>query len=73
MFTDRKTYGKSQCPFSCRERDGGAPVVYDAREYPGTMQGLERVVVLPWNEFYTAEHVAFIATAVQSAIARLRG
>jgi perosamine synthetase len=73
VFTDRKTYGKSQCPFSCRERAGGAPVVYDARDYPGTMQGLERVVVLPWNEFYTAQHVAFIAAAVRSAVERLSG
>ena len=45
--------------------------MYDAAEYPGTMQGLERVVVLPWNEFYTSAHVDFIARAVQSAVAKL--
>ena len=73
LFTDRKTYGKSQCPWSCRERDGGGPVVYDAADYPGTMKGLERVVVLPWSEFYTAEHVEFIAGAVRQAVAGLAG
>jgi dTDP-4-amino-4,6-dideoxygalactose transaminase len=71
VFTERKTYGKSRCPYSCRERDGGGAVVYDAAEYPGTLRGLERVVVLPWNEFYTDEHVRFIADAVRAAATRL--
>ena len=71
VFTERKTYGMSRCPFSCRERDG-QPIVYDPDDYPGTMRGLERVVVLPWNEFYTDEHVAFIAAAVRSAVTELR-
>jgi dTDP-4-amino-4,6-dideoxygalactose transaminase len=71
VFTERKTFGKSQFPYSYREQADGTKIVYDAAEYPGTVQGLERVVVLPWNEFYTAEHVDFIARAVQSAVAKL--
>jgi perosamine synthetase len=71
VFTDRKTYGRSQAPYSSRLREGGAEVVYDAAEYPGTVQGLERVVVLPWNEFYTEEHVKLIARAVETTIRRL--
>ena len=31
------------------------------------MQGLERVVVLPWSEFYSEAHVMFIACAVRNA------
>ena len=73
VFTDRKTYGKSQCPWSCRLREGGSDVVYDPAQYPGTMRGLERVVVLPWSEFYTERHVAFIAGAVRKAVADLTG
>ncbi|MFN8545810.1 MAG: DegT/DnrJ/EryC1/StrS family aminotransferase [Candidatus Binatia bacterium] len=73
VFTDRKTYGKSQCPYSCRERQDGAKIVYDAAEYPGTVRGLERVVVLPWSEFYTDAHVQFIAGAVRRAVAGLCG
>ena len=72
VLTERKTYGKSRCPYSCRERDGGGAVVYDAADYPGTMRGLERVVVLPWNERYTDEHVGFIAAAVRQAVDGLR-
>ncbi len=71
VFTKRKTFGQSQFPYSFRERQDGTTIVYDAAEYPGTVRGLERVVVLPWNEFYTDEHVAFIAEAVQNAVAEL--
>ena len=68
MFTERKTYGRSRCPFSCRVRDGGSEVVYDAADYPGTIRGLEQVLVLPWNEFYTDEHVRFIARAIEESV-----
>jgi dTDP-4-amino-4,6-dideoxygalactose transaminase len=71
VFTARKTFGQSQFPYSYREQMDGTKIVYDAQEYPGTMEGLERVVVLPWNEFYTDEHVAFIAAAVKGAVAQL--
>ena len=71
VFTERKTYGRSQCPYSCRERAGGGTIVYDAAEYPGTMRGLEQVVVLPWSEFYTDAHVDFLATAVREAVGGL--
>ncbi len=68
VFTERKTFGKSQAPWSYRVKDGGGDVRYDAADYPGTMCGLERVVVLPWNERYTDEHVDFIAAAVRQAV-----
>jgi perosamine synthetase len=71
VFVKRKTFGQSQFPYSHREREDGTTITYDAGEYPGTVRGLERVVVLPWNEFYTDEHVAFIAGAVKSAVAEL--
>jgi len=71
VLAERKTYGKSRCPYSCRAREDGREIVYDAAEYPGTMQGLERVVVLPWSEFYTDEHVAFVAEAVRNAATQL--
>jgi dTDP-4-amino-4,6-dideoxygalactose transaminase len=72
VLRDRKTFGRSQSPWSDRERQDGTRFTYDAADYPGTMRGLERVLVLPWNEFYTEAHVVFIAAAVQSAVAALR-
>ena len=46
-------------------------MTYDPADYPNTMRGLERVVVLPWNEFYTERHVDFIADAVRTAVRTL--
>jgi perosamine synthetase len=71
VLRDRKTYGMSRCPYSCRERQDGATITYDAADYPGTMRGLERVLVLPWSEFYTEAHVDFIAATLQAAEAEL--
>jgi dTDP-4-amino-4,6-dideoxygalactose transaminase len=73
VFTERKTYGRSRCPYSCRVRDGGEDVVYDPAEYPGTMRGLERVVVLPWSEFYAEEHIQSIASVVRETVRQLSG
>jgi dTDP-4-amino-4,6-dideoxygalactose transaminase len=72
MFTRRRTYGASGCPFSCRERMGGGRVEYDERDYPGTMEGLSRIVVLSWNEFYGDQHVEFIAGTIRAAVRRLQ-
>ena len=71
VLRERKTYGTSRCPYSCRERQDGTSITYDAADYPGTMQGLERVLVLPWNEAYTDGHVAFIDAAVRTAVLEL--
>jgi hypothetical protein len=35
------------------------------------MRGLERVLVLPWSEFYTDEHVDFIAGVVRAGVDEL--
>lgn len=66
VLRDRVTFGRSEWPFSLRPE-----IRYDRAEYPGTIQGLERVVVLPWNEKYTAEHVDFIAKVVREAAVKL--
>ena len=68
VFRERNTFGTSGWPLSCRKQMGLGEVAYDAAEYPGTRRGLERVVVLPWNERYTDEHIAFIAAAVREAV-----
>lgn len=71
VLAAQNTYGKSHSPYSDRERQDGTRIVYDRAEYPGTIEGLERVVVLPWNEKYTADHVRYIADAVRSAVESL--
>ena len=71
VLAAQNTYGKSRSPYSDREKQDGTRIVYDRNEYPGTIEGLERVVVLPWNEKYTADHVRYIADAVRSAVESL--
>jgi perosamine synthetase len=66
VLRDRNTFGRSEWPFSLRPE-----IRYDRAEYPGTIQGLDRVVVLPWNEKYTEEHVEFIANVVRQAAVKL--
>ncbi|RMD84793.1 MAG: DegT/DnrJ/EryC1/StrS family aminotransferase [Candidatus Dadabacteria bacterium] len=71
VLAERATYGRSRCPFSCHVRDGLPPVDYSPSSYPGAIEGLRRVVVLPWNEAYTQEHVAFIGDAIRAAMESL--
>lgn len=49
---------------------GGKPH-HHRRDYPGTMKGLDRVLVLPWNEHYTEAHVDFIAANIRRAVESL--
>ncbi len=72
VLAKRNTYGSSSCPYTCTKNAGGAPPSYDRADYPGTILGLDRVLVLPWNEHYQPEHVEFIAGRIKSAVAALR-
>ncbi|MBF0254775.1 MAG: DegT/DnrJ/EryC1/StrS family aminotransferase, partial [Candidatus Omnitrophica bacterium] len=38
------------------------------REYPGSYQALSRMLVLPWNEFYTEAHVRYIAEKIKEVL-----
>jgi hypothetical protein len=40
--------------------------------YPSTAKALNDVLVLPWNEKYTEEHVRYIAENVRIAASTLR-
>ncbi|HEU4419285.1 MAG TPA: UDP-N-acetylglucosamine 2-epimerase (non-hydrolyzing) [Planctomycetota bacterium] len=39
--------------------------VYRRSDYPGAVQALDRVIVLPINEHYTPEHVRFVAAVIR--------
>lgn len=61
IFRDQCTFGKSRFPFTLARP---AAVDYAESLYPGTFAALSRVLVLPWNENYSEEHVEQIAEAV---------
>jgi len=71
IFEERNTFGNSKFPFEGECRKNDPPVVYDPEEYPGTFDALSHVVVLPWNEFYTEEHVHYIADNIKEVAQEL--
>lgn len=69
VFQEKNTLGDSQFPFNLA-RDGAAD--YAIENYPLTAKALHDVLVLPWNEKYTEEHVRYIAENVRIAVSQLR-
>jgi perosamine synthetase len=67
VLRERVTFGRSQFPFEGEHREGDAAVVYDRADTPGAIQALSHIVVLPWNERYTTEHVDFVSEVVREA------
>ncbi len=68
VFRDQVTFGSSHYPFNLARPEA---IDYDAARFPGTYSGLEGILVLPWNEKYTNEHVEYVAGAVKEATGRL--
>lgn len=64
VFQKQKTFGTSRYPFNLARE---AATDYRAERFPGTYAALEAVLVLPWNERYTEEHVDYIATSIHAA------
>ena len=71
VFRERRTFGASGFPFEGPHRQGAPPVVYDIEEYPGSVEALAGVVVLPINERYQPEHVDHVAAAIKRAAKEL--
>ena len=41
---------------------------YDSARFPGTYRALDQMLVLPWNERYTQNHLEFLAASVREAV-----
>lgn len=68
VFQKQRTFGSSNFPFNLARAE---TVNYNPAKFRGTYQALNAVLVLPWNERYTEEHVEYIAYAIRDAAARL--
>ena len=64
----RCTFGYSRCPFTLARPEA---VDYDPALFPGSYKGLERILVLPWNENYSDEHLDASGSSIQDAARRL--
>ena len=65
IFEKQRTFGNSRFPFSLARPDA---VNYDLARYPGAIAALAGVLVLPWNERYSDEHVRYIAESVRTSV-----
>ena len=71
VLRERRTFGRSAFPYRGARPPEQAPPPCRAEDYPGTQRALARVLVVPINEFYTEEHIAFICGAFREAAAAL--
>ena len=68
VFQKQRTFGDSNFPFNLARPEA---VNYSPENFEGTYKALNDVLVLPWNEMYTDEHLDYIADAVHEAAERL--
>jgi len=68
VIRDQRTFGNSRYPFTLARAEA---VDYRPEQYPGVFQGLSDVLVLPWNEGFTADHIDNIATAVREGLSEI--
>jgi hypothetical protein len=68
VIRDQATFGTSRWPYSLRDSDPSTLPTLARQDFPGTYLGLASVVVLPWNEQYSDEHVEFLARAVEESV-----
>lgn len=66
VIAKQRTFGTSRYPFTLARPEA---VDYTPSRYPGTYEALDGVLVLPWNERYSLEHVEAIAAALRDAAA----
>lgn len=67
MMREQRTFGRSRYPFTLARPEA---LDYSRERFPGTWLGLERLLVLPWNERYTEAHVTHLAQVIRSATDR---
>jgi perosamine synthetase len=69
IFRSQRTFGRSRWPFSVARPEA---TDYRREKFVGAYEGLESILVLPWNERYTQEHVSYIAESIAACIEELR-
>jgi perosamine synthetase len=68
VIRDQRTFGNSRFPFTLARPEA---VDYRREKFPGTYAALASVLVLPLNERYTIEHVAYVTESIRDAIEQL--
>jgi perosamine synthetase len=69
VIRDQRTFGESRWPFTLARPEA---VQYRREDFAGTYEGLDTILVLPWNERYERKHVQYIARSIVTCVAELR-
>ncbi len=71
VFREQRTFGDSRFPFvgAHLDREYQAPQLED---FPETANALAHLLVLPWNENYSDEHVQFLSDALHQTISHFQ-
>ena len=69
IFREQRTFGTSRWPFTLARPEA---LDYRRQRFAGTYEGLDTILVLPWNERYTSEHVRYIAESIAAGVSELR-
>ena len=62
VIRERKTFGTSGIPWTLPQARQG--IVYDRKDYPGTLQFMDSIFIMSWNEGLTEDDVRDIAGAL---------
>lgn len=68
LFQDWSRSPVTAMPLQHNPRRDGPQPPFDRRDYPGAVQGLDSVIVLPINENYEPAHVDHVARVIASAV-----
>ena len=70
VFQKQRTFGNSRYPFTLARPEA---VDYAPYRFPGAFAALDDILVFPWNERYTGEHVEYIAESIYKGVEKARG
>lgn len=65
VIRDQVTFGNSRWPWTLARPEA---VDYRSENYAGAYKALSHVLVLPWNELYTDDHVNYLADEIRDAV-----
>jgi perosamine synthetase len=68
VIKQQVTFGTSRWPFTLARPEA---VDYSRSLFEGTWNALEHVLVLPWNEKYTDEHIHYLSVNIRQAVVSL--
>ena len=68
VIRNQVTFGTSRWPFTLARPEA---TDYSRCRFEGTWNALEHVLVLPWNEKYTADHLNYLASSIYQAATKL--